>query len=86
MSFTLPFLGVLLAADVRRSPRALPLAPTLLAAVLLAIAVALLGALFCAVTLAVFAPDGSAATWAHAGTIVAGGCLVQAVANLTGTG
>jgi hypothetical protein len=36
MSVTLPFVGVLLARDARRSPGAVPLTPTLLAATLLA--------------------------------------------------
>jgi hypothetical protein len=81
MSFTLPFLGVLIAGDVVRSA---PLGPTLLAAILLAVAVAILGAVFCAVTLALVPPGADA--WAQAGMIVAGGCLVQIVANLTGTG
>ena len=65
---------------------AAPLGPTLLAAVLLAVAVALLGAVFCAVTLALVSADGGPDPWAHAGMIVAGGCLVQVVASLTGTG
>jgi hypothetical protein len=64
--------------------RSAPLGPTLLAAILLAAGVAILGAVFCAVTLALVSPGADA--WAHAGMIVAGGCLVQIVANLTGTG
>lgn len=80
MSVTLPFLGVLLARDVVL--RSAPLGPTLLAAVLVAVAAGLLGSLFCAVTLAVV-PH---AAWDHAGLLVAGGCLVQVVATLVGTG
>jgi hypothetical protein len=83
MSVAVPFLGTLLAHDLRRSPGTGRLAPTLLAAALLAAAVGLLGAVFCAAALAL-APAGGA--WQYAGTIVLGGVLVQVVACLVGVG
>jgi hypothetical protein len=86
MSVTLPFLGVLLAHDLVRAPRAARLTPTLLAAVLLAAAVGAFGVLVCAVAVGV-APSGTAADpWGHAATIAVGGVLVQVVAQLVGTG
>jgi hypothetical protein len=86
MSVTAPFIGVLLARDLRRAPRRARLTPTLLAATLLAAAVGLFGALVCAAALAV-APSGTAPDpWRHAATIAVGGVLVQIVAQLVGTG
>lgn len=86
MSVTVPFLGVLLAHDLRRAPRTTRPAPTLLAATLLAAAVGLFGVLVCAAALAL-APSGTAPTpWRHAATIALGGVLVQIVAQLVGTG
>ncbi|WP_446219525.1 hypothetical protein [Micromonospora sp. IBHARD004] len=86
MSVTVPFLGILLARDLRQAPRATRLAPTLLAATLLAAAVGVFGVLVCAAALAV-APSGTAQDpWRHAGTVAVGGILVQVVAQLVGTG
>lgn len=86
MSITVPFLGVLLARDLRRFPRAARVAPTLLAATLVAAVIGVFGVLACATTLAV-APSGTAEhPWRHAGTIVVGSVLVQVVAQLVGTG
>jgi hypothetical protein len=86
MSVTVPFLGVLLARDLRRAPRTTRFAPTLLAATLLAAAVGLFGILLCAAALAL-APSGTAPDpWRHAATIALGGVLVQIVAQLVGTG
>ncbi|MBB4699958.1 hypothetical protein [Sphaerisporangium siamense] len=84
MSITVPFLGVLLAGDLRKRPPTTRLIPDLLAATLLAAAVGIYGILVCAVTLAV-APSGTA-PWLNAGTVAVGSVLVQIVAQLTGTG
>ena len=86
MSVTLPFLGVLLARDVLRSPGAVRLTPTLLAATLLAAAVATFGVLVCAAALAVAPSSAAAGRWSH--TLSVAGCsvLVQVVALLVGTG
>jgi hypothetical protein len=86
MSVTVPFLGVLLARDLRRTPRTARLIPTLLAAALLAATVGLFGVLVCAAALAL-APSGTAPDqWRHAATIALGSVLVQIVAQLVGTG
>ncbi|WP_459644951.1 hypothetical protein [Kineococcus sp. NUM-3379] len=87
MSVPLPFTGVLLATDLRRSPGAAPggVLPTLAAAVLLAGAVGLAGALLAALAL-LAAGSGAADPWASAVPLVAGGVLVQVVAQLVGTG
>lgn len=86
MSVTLPFFGVLLARDVLRSRGEFRLAPTLLAAALLAAAVALVGVVICAGALMVV-PSGSAVgRWDHAASIAACSLLVQIVAQSVGTG
>ncbi|GIH90375.1 hypothetical protein Psi01_10050 [Planobispora siamensis] len=85
MSVTVPFFGVLLAHDLRRASRTTRIAPTLLGAVLLAAAVGAFGFLVCAAALAVV-PSTAPAAWDHAGAIAVGGVLVQALAQLTGTG
>ncbi|KAB1913457.1 hypothetical protein [Micromonospora sp. AMSO31t] len=86
MSVTVPFLGVLLAHDLRRAPRTTRPAPTLLAATLLAAAVGLFGVLVCAAALALASSGTAPAPWRHAATIALGGVLVQIVAQLVGTG
>jgi hypothetical protein len=85
MSVTLPFIGVLLARDVVRSPGAVRLTPTLVAAALLAMAVGAFGVLICAAALAV-APPGAVGAWDDAAGVVLGSVLVQVVAQLVGTG
>jgi hypothetical protein len=86
MSVTVPFLGILLARDLRRAPRAARLTPTVLAATLLAAAIGVFGVLVCVTALAV-APSGTAPDpWRHAGTVAVGSVLVQVVAQLVGTG
>ncbi|MET8832865.1 hypothetical protein ABZV78_02965 [Micromonospora sp. NPDC004540] len=86
MSVTVPFLGVLLAHDLRRTPRTARLAPTLLAATLLAAAVGLFGVLVCTAALALAPSETAPDPWRHAATIAVGGVLVQIVAQLVGTG
>nr|BFE77598.1 hypothetical protein GCM10020093_001990 [Planobispora longispora] len=86
MSVTVPFLGALLANDLRRAPRTPRLAPTLLAAALLAAGAGVFGVLACAGALAVASPATAQDPWSHAGTVAAGGVLVQVVAQLVGTG
>ncbi|RKN52858.1 hypothetical protein D7193_23870 [Micromonospora costi] len=86
MSVTVPFLGILLAHDLRRAPGTARLAPTMVAATLVAAAVGVFGVLVCAAAL-VLAPGGTAAdTWRYAGTIALGSVLVQVVAQLVGVG
>ncbi|MEV6367888.1 hypothetical protein AB0L86_13445 [Micromonospora musae] len=86
MSVAVPFLGTLLAHDLRRHPGTVRLGPTMLAATLLAAAVGLIGVVACAAALTL-APDGVAPdAWRHAGTIVAGSVLVQVLAQLVGIG
>ncbi|GAB2453343.1 hypothetical protein GCM10027187_21990 [Streptosporangium sandarakinum] len=85
MSVTVPFLGALLAGDLRRKPRTARFAPALLAAALFAAAVGVFGNLVCAVAL-VAAPSGAAPdAWRYAGAVAAGAVLVQVVAQLIGT-
>jgi hypothetical protein len=86
MSITLPFFGVLLARDVLRSRGEFRLAPTLLAAALLAAATALVGIVICAGAVTVV-PSGSAVgRWNHAASVAACSLLVQIVAQSVGTG
>ncbi|MEU3457404.1 hypothetical protein ABZ671_27940 [Micromonospora sp. NPDC006766] len=85
MSVIVPAFGVLLARDLKRATGTTRLAPTLLAATLLAAAVGLFGFLVCATALTVTtstAPD----PWRHVETIAVGGVLIQVVAQLVGTG
>ena len=82
MSVTVPLLGILLVQDLRRSPGPIRLAPTLLAAVLVAAAVGAFGVTACATALVVTAQD----PWRHAASIAVGGVLVQMLAQLVGTG
>jgi len=86
MSVMVPLFGILLARDLRRAPRAARIAPTLLAAGLLAAVIGAFGVLVCAAALAVAAPATPADPWLHAGTIAVGSVLVQVVAGLVGTG
>ncbi|MFI7069879.1 hypothetical protein [Micromonospora sediminicola] len=84
VSVPLPFVGVLLAHDLRRAPGA-PVLPTLAAATLIAVAAGLAGdALFVAAP----ATSGSTASdpWAHVGGLAVAGVLVQVLAQLVGTG
>ncbi|HEX5997741.1 MAG TPA: hypothetical protein VFY84_21585 [Jiangellales bacterium] len=86
MSVTVPFLGILLARDLHRAPRAARLTPTLLAATLLAAVIGVFGVMVCAAALAVASSDTAQDPWRHAGTIAVGSVLVQVVAQLVGTG
>jgi len=83
MSVLVPFLGVLMVGDLRRAPH--PVAPTLLAAALLAAAVGAAGALACAGALAV-APDAAGQPWQGVAGVVLGCVLVQVLAQSVGTG
>ncbi|NES31691.1 hypothetical protein GCE86_03130 [Micromonospora terminaliae] len=85
MSVIVPAFGILLARDLKRAAGTARLAPTLLAATLLAAAIGLFGLVVCVAALAMTtstAPE----PWRHAGTIAAGSVLVQVVAQLVGTG
>jgi hypothetical protein len=85
MSITLPSVGVLLVADLRRA-RATRLLPTLLAAVLIAVAVGVFGVVTCAVALSLAPTSPDVDPWAQFATIAVGSVLVQLVAQLVGTG
>ncbi|GAA3752663.1 hypothetical protein [Micromonospora maritima] len=84
VSVPLPFVGALLANDLRRAPGRRVL-PTLAAATLIAVAVGLAGDAICGAALAA---SGSTAPdpWAHAGGLAVAGVLVQVLAQLVGTG
>lgn len=86
MSVTLPFIGVLLARDVVRSPGTVRLAPTLLAGTLLAVAVGAFGVLVCAAALTLGPATAADGMWDDAVRVAVGGVLVQIVAQLVGTG
>ncbi|MGH8791041.1 MAG: hypothetical protein ACRDXX_00115 [Stackebrandtia sp.] len=85
MSVAVPFIGVLLAHDLLRTPPA-RLAPTLLAASSVAAAVGAFGAGVCALAVAVSSPGAAADPWNHVAIIAAGSVLVQVVAQLVGVG
>jgi hypothetical protein len=82
MSITVPFLGVLLVRDLRWPPRRSVISAVVVAEVL-AIAIAVIGIAVCVLVNAI-AP--SAADQQHAAVIGLGSVLVQALAQLTGTG
>ncbi|MFI5496277.1 hypothetical protein [Actinoplanes sp. NPDC051859] len=84
ISVPLPFVGVLLAHDLRRTPRAAAL-PMLVGATVIAVAAGLVGGVL---SVAALAASGSTAAdpWAGAGFILVGGVLVQVLAQLVGTG
>jgi hypothetical protein len=84
MSLLVPLIGILLVADVRRDPGAVPLRSTWVAAVLVAAAIGVFGGLVSAVATAV--ASSSVDAWRQAGVIAVGGVLVQSVAVLVGTG
>ncbi|WP_431930094.1 hypothetical protein [Micromonospora sp. RP3T] len=84
VSVPLPFVGVLLANDLRRLPD-VGVRPTIGAAVSIAVVVGLAGDVLSVAALAVAgstAPD----PWAHVGAIAVAGVLVQVLAQLVGTG
>ena len=85
MSVTVPFFGVLLAGDLRRSDRT-RVAPMLLAAVALAAVVAIFAVLVSVLATAAVPSEAPQGRWQHLGTIVLGSVLVQGVAQLVGTG
>ncbi|MEW1586404.1 hypothetical protein AB0283_13230 [Micromonospora vinacea] len=86
MSVATPLFGILLARDLRRAPVRLPALPTVLAVGLPAVVVGVAGVLLCAATLALTPADVADEPWRFAGTVAAGGVLVQIVAGLVGTG
>lgn len=81
MSVLVPWIGVLLISERRRTQGGLALA--IVAALLYAAAVGLVGALICSVAVAWSAPAEGA--WANVGAAVVGGVLVQLLAQLVGT-
>ena len=85
MSVVLPYLGILMAGDLRDGSRPVRAGRTWAAAVLLAVAVGAFGFLVCAAALVAGSSDAQD-PWRSAGTIALGGVLVQVVAVLLGTG
>jgi hypothetical protein len=85
MSVVVPYLGILMARDLRGAPRPVRVTPTLTAAVLLAVAIGVFGFLVCAAALTI-GPSSARDPWRSAGTIALGSVLVQVVAQLLGTG
>jgi hypothetical protein len=85
-SVVTPLFGILLAHDPPRAIGTRQLAPTLLAATLLAAALGIFAVLACATALAVAGSSAAVDPWRHAGTIALGGVLVQVGAGLVGTG
>ncbi|MET8908890.1 hypothetical protein [Micromonospora sp. NPDC004551] len=84
ISVPLPFIGVLLANDLRRAA-ATRVLPTLATAALIAVAAGLAGDAFSFAALA--ASESTARDpWAHAGVIAVAGVLVQVLAQFVGTG
>jgi hypothetical protein len=86
MSVLTPLIGVLLSHDLRQAPGPVRLAPTLLAAVVLAAGIGVFGDLVAAGALALGPASSDPHPWQYAGTIALGGVLVQVLAQLTGTG
>jgi hypothetical protein len=86
MSIPAPLLGILLAGDLRRTPRGARVMPSLLAATLLAAAIGVFGVLVCAAALALALPGAAQDPWGHVVTIAVGSVLVQVVAQLVGVG
>jgi hypothetical protein len=86
MSVTLPFIGVLMARDVLRSPRGVRLTPMWLAATILAAAIGFFGVVVCAVALLIAPAGDTAGRWNNALSVAVCGVLVQVIAELVGTG
>jgi hypothetical protein len=87
MSVLTPLIGILLTHDLRQPPgRAGSVAPTLLAATVLAAGIGVVGSLIAAGGLALAPASSDRQPWQYAATIAVGGVLVQIVAMLTGTG
>ena len=86
MSITVPFLAILLVADLRRRDGPDRIAPTLLATLVVAVAVALFGLLICAIATALAPSAAAEGRWYDAGVVALGSLLVQVVARSTGTG
>jgi hypothetical protein len=85
MSITVPFLGVLLVRDLRWPPRRSVISPVVVAEVL-AIAIAVIGIAVCVLVNAIAPSTTDQGPWQHAVVIGLGSVLVQALAQLTGTG
>ncbi|HYQ33617.1 MAG TPA: hypothetical protein VEQ83_10425 [Lapillicoccus sp.] len=83
-SVTVPFLGVLMASDVRRAPQTVRPLPTLVAAVLVAVAFGLVAALVGVVTVGVLGSD--AGRWQDAVAVSLGAVVTMVMAQLVGVG
>ena len=84
MSITVPFLGVLLVRERRR--RGGSVLPAMVAAEVVAVAFALLGVVAAVTATAVAPSTAGPGRWQHAFLIGLGSILVQALAQLIGTG
>ena len=83
MSLPLPFLGVLMASDLRHA-RMLPITSTILAGVGVGVVFAALGIGIAAVATLSISSTAAEGPWARAGIVVLGSVLVQVLAQLTG--
>ena len=86
MSATVPILGVLLVAGLRRPTRPAAILSTVAAAVVLALLIAAFGVAVCASATAIVPSEAGADRWQNAGVVAVGSLLVQGVAQLVGTG
>jgi hypothetical protein len=84
MSVTVPFLGVLMAADVRRSPRTVRPLPALVAAVLVAVAFGVFAALVGVITVGVLGSDDG--RWQDAVAVSVGAVVTMVMAQVVGVG
>jgi hypothetical protein len=85
MSITVPFLGVLLCAELHREDPRGRIASKLMAATCLAVLFALFGIVVSAVATAA-APGGGVGRWDDVGAVAVGSVLVQVTAQFIGTG
>ena len=86
MSVTVPFLGVLLASELRSPIRVAAILATVGRALGLALVVAAFGIVVCAIATAVAPSAASAGRWENAAVVALGSLLVQGTAQLVGTG
>lgn len=86
MSATVPLLGVLLVAGLRRPARPAAALTTVAVAVVLALLIAAFGVVVCVAVTAILPAATGAGRWENAGMVAVGSLLVQGVAQLVGTG
>lgn len=86
MSVVVPLLGVLATTELRHPKRSAEVLPAIAGAQGPALLVAAIGVLICAVVTGLAPSAAAEGRWANAGVVVLGSLLVQAVAQLVGTG